>query len=139
MAKNTNKLVKRAEALEREAAKLRETIVAMSDLIDEPTENGSVVGFSKRFRQTTETATLVAGPFASTRPYDYYLQPHTNEVLSRQYDYAAIRSGNHWYVSGPKDGARRFTWNQLLEFVGEDYWHTVQVLRVGNDTSTEGE
>lgn len=125
MNKQANKLVRRAESLEREASKLRETIQAMSDLVDEPELDGSVVRFSKRFEEPVER--LVAND-TYRGPYDYSLHTHS---VSRQYDYAAIRSGNHWFVSGPKDGARRFTWNQLLDFIGENYWDTLRVLEHG--------
>lgn len=53
------------------------------------------------------------------------------------YNYAAIAvqpaggrtaPRQHWYVTGAVHGKRRWLWEELLEFIGEDYWDTIVVL-----------
>lgn len=40
--------------------------------------------------------------------------------LGRQtYTYAAIRTDAGWYVTG-RDGARKYTWSELLDYAGSD-------------------
>lgn len=49
------------------------------------------------------------------------------------YSYAAIRVGDHWYVT--QDGTRTsrqgvapLAWDELLEWIGERNWDTIEVL-----------
>ncbi len=54
------------------------------------------------------------------------------------YNYAAIAvqpSGGrdpeeqHWYVTGAVHGKKRWSWDELLEFIGTDYWNTIVELQ----------
>lgn len=69
----------------------------------EPEWDFSVIGFSKRYASSSE------------------------------YHYCAIRFSNVWYVSGPRHGGQALTWHQLMEFIGRDYWDSIQLLRQGKD------
>ncbi|QOC56181.1 hypothetical protein SEA_SIENNA_36 [Gordonia phage Sienna] len=78
-----------------------------------------VVRFWKRFHFTA------ANPVTSRYHYvaigvrkEMYsprgLRPHLGEA--------------EWYISGAREGGKSFTWEGLMEFVGEEYWDTVEVL-----------
>ena len=125
MNKAASKLLERAQKLERQAESLRQSIAAMVDLVDEPELNGSVIRFHKRYLQGAKFGSV-------SNPYDdLVVRTCPDQILTQPYHYAAIKHDRHWYVTGPKDGARSLTWNQLLEFVGQDYWSTIRVLENG--------
>jgi hypothetical protein len=48
------------------------------------------------------------------------------------YSYAAIRATDHWYLTqdGTRPGSRKApkTWDELLEWIGESNWNTIEVL-----------
>jgi hypothetical protein len=52
--------------------------------------------------------------------------------FNRQYSYAAIKVGDEWYLTQnpnrPQDRKLPKTWDELLDFVGERNWETVEVL-----------
>ncbi|AWY06141.1 hypothetical protein PBI_SUZY_36 [Gordonia phage Suzy] len=33
-----------------------------------------------------------------------------------------------WFITGSREKGRSFTWEGLMEFIGEEYWDTVEVL-----------
>lgn len=51
---------------------------------------------------------------------------------NRRYTYAAIRVGSEWYLSQnptrPQDRKAPKYWSELLEFIGDRNWDTIEVL-----------
>ncbi len=49
------------------------------------------------------------------------------------YSYAAIGCMNRqaaydWYTTGPQQSGRTWTWNELMEWIGEEMWDTIDVV-----------
>ena len=99
---NTSTLIRdslrKAEQLERQAAKLREAVKNAADLPDEPPK-GSILTFKKVLNRTT-------------------------------YHYAAFRSPAGWAITG-RETATRWSWDQLIDFVGSDAWPSISIVREG--------
>jgi hypothetical protein len=59
-----------------------------------------------------------------SKSYDVTLSGRDHEVVTRTYDYVALRvtdkraAGHEWYLSGNRN-ASRWNWEQLVEFIGE--------------------
>lgn len=45
---------------------------------------------------------------------------------TKVYEYAAIGIFGHWYLTG--QNRDRFTWSELMEWIGEENWDSVRVL-----------
>lgn len=87
--------ITRTEALRQEALLLLERANQLDSRPEEPIEDedgAAVVWFRKRFR---------TGP-------------------STRYTYAAVKAKGRWYVSGANLSGRRFTWDELLDWIEQN-------------------
>lgn len=58
-------------------------------------------------------------------------------LSSPVYSYAALAvvdkyGRQYWYVTGAVHGKEKWTWEELLEFIGEEFWETIVPMVEGD-------
>lgn len=90
----SEKLVNRLNIIKAELGRLQKELHSLQRFGEDNYEDESVIRFDKRFREN-------------------YLDPE------RVWAFVAIKAKGYWYLSGPKMGGQKFTWDELVQWMND--------------------